>query len=140
MTRSEDGFVLHPEHDAAARAALLAYASATNDLHLRDELREWVREIRRDLRGAQHARLDSLRLLGEGRAAAKNTGSTRRARAVRAALDDQIVKEVRALRAAEYTWEEIGGALGVSRAAAWARYSKLAGQSTAATPNDDTND
>lgn len=38
-------FVLRPENDQAARRALMAYAAATADERLRDDLRAWVARL-----------------------------------------------------------------------------------------------
>lgn len=40
----EDCFVLEPENDHAARMALIAYADATDNEELADDLIEWVLE------------------------------------------------------------------------------------------------
>lgn len=42
----EGCFVLKPESDPAARAALLAFADATDDEELAQDLREWVASIK----------------------------------------------------------------------------------------------
>lgn len=41
-----DCFVLEPENDPAAAAALRTYAQATDDPELREDLREWLDGIR----------------------------------------------------------------------------------------------
>lgn len=38
-------FVLRPNRDPAALAALKAYASHTDDMRLRDDLENWIRSI-----------------------------------------------------------------------------------------------
>lgn len=51
VTKVKDGspvydcFVLRPDKDPAARAALRAYADATTNDELRNDIREWVDEI-----------------------------------------------------------------------------------------------
>lgn len=40
-----DCFVLRPDRDKAARAALLAYAYATPNAKLERDIREWLRNI-----------------------------------------------------------------------------------------------
>lgn len=41
----DECFVLEPADDPAAREALEAYADATNNDELADDLREWVRSL-----------------------------------------------------------------------------------------------
>lgn len=42
----EDCFVLEPENDHAARMAVIAYADATDNDELADDLLDWIHEIR----------------------------------------------------------------------------------------------
>jgi hypothetical protein len=51
--RVENCFVLEPETDSAARAALIEYAEETNNEDLAQDLRDWVVDI--CTRGEQHA-------------------------------------------------------------------------------------
>lgn len=57
VTRVEDGspvydcFVLRPDKDPAACAALKAYADATTNNELCEDIREWVAEIEASLAG-----------------------------------------------------------------------------------------
>lgn len=48
-----DCFVLRPQKDAAARAALLAYAKATHNAKLASDLIVWVRQLELELPLAQ---------------------------------------------------------------------------------------
>ena len=46
----EECFVLRPGKDPAARAALLAYADATENTALADDIRRWIDSINQHLR------------------------------------------------------------------------------------------
>lgn len=54
VTKLEDGsrvcdcFVLRPQNDIAARKALLAYADATDNIQLKDDIEIWIDDINND--------------------------------------------------------------------------------------------